>query len=158
MNEEGGARATLTMQKEESDSPSPRPYRWMWLMLLVAGALYAQGTSPAEQTIGQTHYLRDLLWVVVLILATAFFAMVDSALRAMHASRVRELVEEGVPNARLVERLLSDPDRSIATAQIGMVLSSFLAAAVAATGLSQGVGVLLQLLSDAGWWQGSLSR
>jgi hypothetical protein len=85
MNEEGGARATLTMQKEESDSPSPRPYRWIWLMLLVAGALYAQGTSPAEQTTGQTHYLRDLLWVVVLILATAFFAMVDSALRAMHA-------------------------------------------------------------------------
>ncbi len=153
MNEEGGARATLTTQKDESDSPSPRPYRWMWLMLLVAGALYAQGTSPAEQTTGQTHYLRDLLWVVVLILANAFFAMVDSALRAMHASRVRELVEEGVPNARLVEKLLSDPDRSIATAQIGMVLSSFLAAAVAATGLSQGAAVLLQLLSDAGWWQ-----
>jgi putative hemolysin len=153
MNEEGGARKTLTTQKEESDSPSPQPYRWIGLLLLLAGALYAQGTAPAEQGSGQTHYLRDLLWVVVLILATAFFAMVDSALRALHGARVRDLVEEGVPNARLVEKLLSNPDRSIATAQVGMVLSSFLAAAVAVTGLSRGVADLLRLIGGTGWWQ-----
>lgn len=153
MNEEGGARATLSTQKEEADSPSPQPYRWIWLTLLLAGALYAQGTVPAEQSTPQTHYLRDLLWVVVLVLATAFFAMVDSALRAMHGARVRDMVEEGVPNARLVEKLLSHPERSIATAQVGMVLSSFLAAAVAATGLSQGVAALLQQIGEADWWQ-----
>ncbi|MCS6830244.1 MAG: hemolysin family protein [Armatimonadota bacterium] len=143
----------MTTQKDESDSASTRPYRWIWLVLLLAGALYAQGTSPAEPSTAHAHYLRDLLWVAVLLLATAFFAMVDSALRTMHGARVRDMVEEGVPNARLVERLLSHPERSIATAQVGMVLSSFLAAAVAATGLSQGAAALLQRVEQADWWQ-----
>lgn len=143
----------MTTPKEESDSPGPQRFGWIVLILLVAGALYAQGSAPAEQTTGETHYLRDLFWVAALILVTAFFAMVDSALRAMLGARVREMVEEGVPNARLVERLISHPERSIATAQVGMVLSSFLAAAVAATGLSPRVAAILQLASDAEWWQ-----
>lgn len=153
MSEEGGTRATLTAQKEETDSPSPQPLRWALLMLLLAGALYAQGTAPAEPEAVQTHYLRGLLWVVVLILVTAFFAMADSALRAMHSARIRELVQEGVPKARTVEKLLAHSDRLIATAQIGIVLSSFLAAAVAATDMSRAVADALKLLSGSEWWQ-----
>lgn len=153
MNEEGGTRTTLTAQKEETDSPSPQPLRWALFWLLLAGALYAQGTAEAEPTAAQSHSLRGLLWVAVLMLATAFFAAADSALRAVHGSRMRDLAEEGVPNARLAERLLSHADRFIATAQIGMVLSSFLAAAVAATDLSQVVAEALKLLSHAEWWQ-----
>ncbi len=154
MNEEGGARTTLTAQKEETDSPSPQPLRWILLMLLLGGALYAQGNTPAGGNAGETHTLRSVAWIVLFLLTTAFFAMVDSALRTLHGARVRDLVEEGVPNARVVEKLLAVPDRSIATAQVGIVLSSFLAAAVAATGLSRGVTDLLRRLSDAGWWQG----
>jgi putative hemolysin len=143
----------LTTPKEETDSPSPKAWYWLLLTLLFTGVLYAQGTVPAEHEVAQSHLLRNLLWVVLLFLVTAFFAMADSALRLMHAARVREMVEQGVPNARMVERLLTTPQRSIATAQIGMVLSSFLAAAVAATGLSHWVAMLLRLLSEAVWWQ-----
>ncbi len=153
MNEEGGARATLTAQKEESDSPGAQSLRWVLLMLLLAGALYAQGTTPVDEHSAPTHYLRSTAWVVLFLLTAAFFAMADSALRAVHATRVRDMVEQGVPNARFVERLLAAPDRSIATAQVGIVLSSFLAAAVAATGLSRGVADILRLLSPADWWQ-----
>ena len=143
----------MTTPKEETDGPSPQPLRWMLWTLLLASVLYAQGTTPVESEVAPNHPLRDLLWVAMLILATAFFAMADSALRAVHGARVREMVEENVPNARMVEKLLATPQRSIATAQVGIVLSSFLAAAVAATGLSQGVASLFKLLSHTAWWQ-----
>lgn len=143
----------MTAQKEETDSPSPQPFRWALLLLLLAGALYAQGTASAEPTATESHSLRGLVWVVVLILATAFFATADSALRAVHSTRIRDLAENGVPNARLVEKLLATGDRFIATTQIGIVLSSFLAAAVAATDLSQAVAEALKLLYPAQWWQ-----
>lgn len=153
MSEEGGVQATLTAQKEEADSPSPQPLRWVLLMLLLAGALYAQGASPTEQDGAGIQYLHALLWVIVLILITAFFAIADSAVRTVHGSRLRELAEDGVPNARMAEKLLTHADRSIATAQIGMVLSSFLAAATAATGLSRAVSEALKLLFEAERWQ-----
>ncbi|MCS6949708.1 MAG: hemolysin family protein [Armatimonadota bacterium] len=143
----------MTTQREETDSPSPLPYRWVGLMLLFAGALYAQGNSTAQQEAVQPAYLEGTLWVIALTLATAFFAMAESALRALHSARVRELVEEGVSNARLLERLVSHADRSIATAQAGMTLSSLLAAVVAVTTLSQGVARLLQPLATSGAWQ-----
>lgn len=143
----------MTTQKEEDDSPSYPSLRWALLILLAAGALYAQGTSPTEPGVAEDGTLYDVLWVLLLILATAFFAMVDSALRTLHGARVRELLAENVPNARVVEKLLAHPDRSIATAQIGIVLSSFLAAAVAATGLSRKVAILLQAISGSEWWQ-----
>lgn len=143
----------MTTPKEESDSPSPQRYRLVLLIVLVAGALYAQGTAPVDQSTQEAASVRGVFWVVGLILATAFFAMADSALRTIHGVQVRDLMEEGVPNARLVEKLLANPNRSIATAQIGIVLSSFLAVAVAATSLSHGVADLLKAVSPAEWWQ-----
>jgi len=89
------------------------------------------------------------VWVLVLILLTSLFAMADSALRALHGARVRELVEEGVSNARLVERMVAHPNRSIATAQVGMVLGSLLTVVVATTGLAPAVARLLQPLTGS---------
>src|SRR5262245_54379927 len=71
----------------------------------------------------------EAVWIVALILANGFFAASEIAMIAMRKSRIDALVERGVKAAALVARLKEDPDRFLATVQIGVtVISSFASA------------------------------
>lgn len=65
------------------------------------------------------------------------FALAEAALLTLRPTRVEQLIEEGRRAARTVQLLLSNPDKMIATTQVGVTLCGFAAAAVAATVLSQ---------------------
>lgn len=65
------------------------------------------------------------------------FALAEAALLTLRPTRVEQLIEEGRRAARTVQQLLSNPDKMIATTQVGVTLCGFAAAAVAATVLSQ---------------------
>jgi putative hemolysin len=68
--------------------------------------------------------------IFVLILANGFFAASEIAMIATRKSRIDALLEKGVKSAAAVARLKNDPDRFLATVQIGITIVSSLASAI----------------------------
>ncbi len=79
----------------------------------------------------------NVILIIALVLITGFFAMAEIALVSVRKTRIRQLVEEGVPRARTVQRLLEDPTRFLATVQIGITLVGFFASAAGAVTLAE---------------------
>ncbi|MEO5963818.1 MAG: hemolysin family protein [Candidatus Limnocylindrales bacterium] len=95
--------------------------------------------------------LGAILFLVALTLFEAVFVAAEIALVSIRRSRVEQLVEEGRPGARRVQRLLSDPGRFLAVSQLGLTVIGFLASAFAAVNLSKTLALVLADASmDAG--------
>ena len=76
----------------------------------------------------ETFWFEAIL-ILALIFANGFFAAAEIAMIAMRKSRVDALLDKGVRAAAAVARLKADPDRFLATVQIGVtVVSSFASA------------------------------
>jgi Mg2+/Co2+ transporter CorB len=69
--------------------------------------------------------------IVVLILLSAFFNGSETALTAASRARMHALEQEGNPKARLVNRLLRQPEKMIGAVLLGNTLVDVLAAALA---------------------------
>jgi magnesium and cobalt exporter, CNNM family len=65
-----------------------------------------------------------LLAVLALVAVNGFFAAAEFSLVAVRVSRVRQLVDKGVPSARIVQQLLSQLDRVVSGVQVGITLTS----------------------------------
>ena len=74
--------------------------------------------------------LLELALIGVLILVNAFFAGAEIAIISARTARLRSLAEDGNPRAAAALRLKEDPDRFLATVQVGITLVSTLASAV----------------------------
>ena len=99
--------------------------------------------------------VTELLFIVLLTLLEAFFVASEIALVSIRRSRVDQLVEEGRPGAVRVKRLLDEPGRFLAVAQLGLTIIGFLASAYAAVSLSaQLAGLLVDVGIDEGTAQG----
>jgi putative hemolysin len=72
----------------------------------------------------------ELSLILVLILLNGFFAGAEIAVVSARVGRLRALADEGRSRARAVLRLKEDPDRFLATVQVGITLVSTLASAV----------------------------
>jgi putative hemolysin len=72
----------------------------------------------------------ESILILILILANGFFAASEIAMIAMRKSRIDALVEKGVRSAAAVARLKADPDRFLATVQIGVTIVSSFASAL----------------------------
>ncbi len=81
---------------------------------------------------------RELLFLVILTVLEGFFVAAEIALVSIRRSRVEQLVEEGNRGARRVRRLLDDPGRFLAVAQLGLTFIGFFASAFAAVSLADG--------------------
>ena len=77
----------------------------------------------------QDFWLEALL-ILALILANGFFAAAEIAMIATRKSRIDALLEKGIKSAAAVARLKNDPDRFLATVQIGVTVVSSLASAI----------------------------
>ena len=91
--------------------------------------------------------LADLVLILILIIANGIFAGAEIAVVALRRSRVLELVEAGRRGARSVLALRSDPERFLATVQIGITVVS---ATAAAFGGSTVAAVISPLLAGIG--------
>src|SRR5512134_404139 len=79
--------------------------------------------------------ILDNIWfeavlIFILILANGFFAASEIAMIATRKSRIDALLEKGVRSAAAIARLKNDPDRFLATVQIGVTVVSSLASAI----------------------------
>ncbi|GIJ22812.1 hemolysin family protein [Micromonospora lutea] len=87
-------------------------------------------------------YWSQLALVAVLIVLNAIFAGSELALVSLRDSQVQRLERTG-RTGRVLARLARDPNRFLATIQIGITLAGFLASAAAAVSLSQPLVPLL---------------
>jgi putative hemolysin len=78
----------------------------------------------------------DLGLVVVLVAVNAFFSGSEMALLSLREGQVARMSERGRAGAALA-RLTSDPNRFLATIQVGITLAGFLASAAAAVSLAE---------------------
>jgi CBS domain containing-hemolysin-like protein len=85
----------------------------------------------------------EILFLIVLTFFEAIFVAAEIALVSIRRSRVEQMVDEGRPGARRVQRLLEDPGRFLAVSQLGLTFIGFLASAYAAVSLSQTLATLL---------------
>jgi len=72
----------------------------------------------------------SVLLIFSLILANGFFAAAEMAIIATRKTRIDTLLEKGLPAAAAVARLKNDPDRFLATVQIGVTVVGTLASAI----------------------------
>ena len=68
--------------------------------------------------------LGQLVAVAVLLLLNGFFVSVEFAYITVPRPRIDQLVAKGDRNASLVQRLLSNTDRVLATSQVGITMAS----------------------------------
>lgn len=90
--------------------------------------------------------LIQLTVLVVLILCNAFFAASEVALISLKPSQIRRLSKR--KRGKIVQKLHSDTGRFLATVQVGVTLSGFLASAFAAESFARPI---TQILYDNGW-------
>ncbi len=76
------------------------------------------------------NYWIQIILIFALILANGFFASSEISLIALRKSRVKELIDSGSKKALLVQKLQSEPEKFLATVQIGMTLVATLASVV----------------------------
>ena len=76
------------------------------------------------------NFLFEVVLIFGLILANGFFAASEIAMISIRKSRIDTLLERGVKSAAAVARLKNDPDRFLATVQIGVTVVSSFASAI----------------------------
>jgi putative hemolysin len=72
----------------------------------------------------------DIILIVFFIIINGFFAAAEIAVVATRRIRIRKLVEEGNKNALILQKFKEEPDRFLATIQIGITLAGVIAAAI----------------------------
>lgn len=85
----------------------------------------------------------ELAVVLVLILVNAFFAASEMALISLNDNKIRLMAQEGNAKAKLLQGLLEEPSRFLATIQIGITLAGFMASAFAAENFAGDLSALL---------------
>jgi len=80
-------------------------------------------------------FLR-ILFLIVLIAVNAFFAASEIAIISLNDGKIKKMAEEGNKKAKQIAKLVSEPSKFLATIQVGVTISGFLASAVAAESFS----------------------
>jgi len=79
----------------------------------------------------------ELLKVFIFTLLTGFFAGSEMALISLRKTKVAELIKQGNKSAKLVKALQNDPEKFIATSQIGISVITVVASVIAGANLSE---------------------
>ncbi|HEY7273911.1 MAG TPA: DUF21 domain-containing protein, partial [Actinoplanes sp.] len=90
----------------------------------------------------------QIVLVLVLVLVNALFSGSEMALVSLRDSQIQRL-ERQSRRGRVLARLTHDPNRFLATIQIGITLAGFLASAAAAVSLAEPLVEPLSFLGSA---------
>ncbi len=74
----------------------------------------------------------QLVLLFILIGINAFFAASEIAIISLNKQRIKKLAEEGNTTAVLLQKLVNEPSKFLATIQVGVTLAGLMASAVAA--------------------------
>lgn len=99
-----------------------------------------------DETPGTTNIISQLLFLLILTIANAFFAGAEMATVSVNKNKIKMLAENGNKNAQLLQELLKEPTKFLSTIQVAITLSGFLASASAATSFSAPLDILMTKL------------
>ncbi|HIJ59584.1 MAG TPA: HlyC/CorC family transporter [Nitrospirae bacterium] len=74
--------------------------------------------------------LFDILLISFFILINGFFAAAEIAVVTMRRTRIKQLIDEGKNNAKILNKLREDSERFLATIQIGVTMAGAIASAI----------------------------
>ena len=79
------------------------------------------------------QYTSQILLLIVLIILSGFFSASETALMSLSKIRIRHMVDEGVKGAKLLEKLLEDPNKLLGGILIGNNIVNIGASSLAST-------------------------
>lgn len=94
--------------------------------------------------------LLELLLILLLTFISAFFSASEIAIVSLNKNKLNILVDDGNLKAKTIKYLLSEPSKFLATIQVGITMSNFLASATAATSISNNLSIILKKLNIPG--------
>lgn len=100
--------------------------------------------DPATEA--QQPLFVGVIWIIVLLLANAFFVAVEFALVSLRRSRIQDMVQQGNTTAKVLHDMQEDMDTTIAGAQLGITLASLALGWVADSTLHRLVEMFLHAL------------
>ncbi len=86
----------------------------------------------------------EIILILIFIIINGFFAASEIAIVSMRRSRIKQLIEEGRLNADVLHRLREEPDRFLATIQIGVTIAGALASAIGGAAAAENLKPLLK--------------
>jgi putative hemolysin len=89
--------------------------------------------------------MLEIILIAIFIIINGFFAASEIAVVTSRRSRIKQLVQEERKNAKILNTLREQPDRFLATIQIGMTLAGALASAI---GGAAAVKVVKPVITD----------
>ncbi|WP_333891560.1 hemolysin family protein [Mycolicibacterium gadium] len=96
-----------------------------------------------------THYWPEIALVVALVVVNGVLAGSEAAYISLREGQLHEFERRGSRRGRAVVRLAREPNRFLATIQLGITLAGFLASATAAVTLAEPLIARLSFLGDA---------
>lgn len=106
---------------------------------------------------GEPPIFHELVIILALIGANAIFAAAEIAIVALRRSRLAQLVEEGRRSARAVQRLRDQPERFLATVQIGITVVGATAAAFGGASVAARIEPALARVGPIAPWAGQIA-
>ena len=95
----------------------------------VARAGWTRASARTAEAPRLNEILIELAIILALVLANGVFAGAEIAIISLRKTRLAQLVEEGRASARAVKRLRDEPERFLATVQVGITVVGATAAA-----------------------------
>lgn len=90
--------------------------------------------------------LLEIVLILIFVLINGFFAASEIAVVTIRRSRIKQLIEENVHNAKLLGELRQKPDKFLATIQFGVTLAGAIASAIGGAAAVQVIKPLLKEL------------
>jgi putative hemolysin len=115
----------------------------------------SEKTMPALFAANDVHWawtVLGLLAIPALVALNGFFVAAEFAVVAVRRTRVEEMIQQGVRNARAIEVALARMDRTIAATQFGITLASIALGVVGEPALAAIIEPLFQVFPPE--WRG----
>lgn len=90
--------------------------------------------------------MKQILLLVILILANAFFAAAEIAFISLNDAKIELQAKEGNKKAKKIKGMLENPSKFLATIQIGITLAGFLSSAFASEAFASELAPILHKL------------
>lgn len=93
--------------------------------------------------------LPQMFLIFILVVINAFFSATEIAVVSLNKNKINYMASDGDKRAKLLVRLLNEPNKFLATIQVGITFAGFLASASAAVSISANISIFIKKINIA---------
>ena len=86
----------------------------------------------------------QLFIIIFLICVNAFFAASEMAIVSVKSTKIKSMMDDGDKRAAIIYKFMQEPSKLLATIQIGITFSGFLASAIGAQAVASNFAIILR--------------